>query len=371
MFNNKQLSRRLQTSFYRIDKLILLIVYTLVIIGTIFIYSATKDNPATRSIIIKHVFWVILGTIIMIIIMFYDYRKLKSKALLFNLISIGLLLIVRFAGKTTLGAQRWIKLGPFTIQPSEFVKVAVIIILASFITKKFKDGINSIGDIITVFIPVSIISVLILIQPDLGTTLAIVFIFLTMIFLYGANMKSLIFLGLIALVLALPVYMFGFKDYQKKRVTTFLHPEQDTKGDGWHIIQSKISIGAGGLTGTGIFKGSQSRLSFLPEAQTDFIFSIISEELGFVGSAGVIILYFLLIFFILRPCKFIEDDFGKLILYGVASVFFFHLIVNVGMTMGMMPVTGKPLLFLSYGGSSYMSAFALIGLVQSIKIHID
>ena len=371
MFNNKQLSRRLQTSFYRIDKVILLIVYILVAIGTIFIYSATKDDPATRSIIIKHIFWVILGTIIMIAITFYDYRKLKNKALLFNCLSLALLFIVRFAGKTTLGAQRWIKLGPFTIQPSEFVKVAVIIILASVITKKFKDGINGIGDIILSFIPIIPITILILLQPDLGTTLAIVFMFLTMIFLYGANMKSLIFLGLIALVLALPVYMFGFKDYQKKRVTTFLHPEQDTKGDGWHIIQSKISIGAGGLTGTGIFKGSQSRLSFLPEAQTDFIFSIISEELGFVGSAGVIILYFLLIFFILRPCKFIEDDFGKLILYGVASVFFFHLIVNVGMTMGMMPVTGKPLLFLSYGGSSYMSAFALIGLVQSIKIHID
>ena len=371
MFKNKQLTRRLQTNLHRVDKLILLIVYTLVAIGTIFIYSATKEDPKTQSIIVKHIFWVVLGTGTMIAFTFYDYRKFEKKILILIGVSIGLLLLVKFAGQQRLGAQRWIMIGPFSLQPSEFVKVMVILILGAFITKNYKNGINNILDVIVVFLPISVITVLILIQPDLGSALAIIFIFLSMIFLYGVRLRPLIVMGLMACVLAVPVYMFGLKSYQKTRITTFLNPEQDIRGDGWNIVQSKISIGAGGLTGTGIFKGSQSRLSFLPEAQTDFIFSIISEELGVVGSASVIILYFLLIFFILRPSKVIENEFGKMILYGAASVFFFHLIVNVGMTMGMMPVTGKPLLFLSYGGSSYIASFMIIGLVQSVKIHVD
>lgn len=371
MFKNKQLIRRFQTNFYRIDKIILLIVYTLVIIGTIFIYSATKEDPKTKSIIIKHIFWIILGTGAMIFFTFYDYRKYKNKIFPLILICVGLLLLVMFAGQQRLGAQRWIMLGPFSLQPSEFVKVGAIIIIAAFIYKHYKNGINGIMDIAVIFFPISLIVVLISLQPDLGTTLAIIFIFFSMIFLYGVRIKSLVILGILGCVLAVPTYMFVLKSYQKTRIISFLNPERDLQGDGWNIVQSKISIGAGGLTGTGIFKGSQSRLSFLPEAQTDFIFSIISEELGFVGSASIIVLYFLLIFFIIKPSKIIEDDFGKLILYGAASVFFFHLIVNVGMTMGMMPVTGKPLLFLSYGGSSYLASFILIGLVQSVRIHTD
>ena len=369
MFNNKQLTRRLEVSFNRIDKVILLVVYLLVTVGTIFIYSATKEEG--KTIIIKHIIWVVTGTGLMIFFMFYDYRKLKKKSLWIYLGAIAILVSVLLVGKKTLGAQRWLQFGPITIQPSEFVKVAVIITLAAFICKHFKNGMNGIFDIAVCFLPVSVIAALIYLQPDLGTTLSLVFMFLSMIFMYGARMKSLIILGIFALVISVPVYIFLASDYQKQRVETFLNPEKDLKGSGYHIVQSKISIGSGGISGTGIFKGSQGRLSFLPEAQTDFIFSIISEELGFIGSSIVIILYFLLIFYILRICRLLDDDFGKLILYGIASIFFFHLIVNVGMTMGLMPVTGKPLLFLSYGGSSYMSSFIMIGLVESVKIHVD
>ena len=192
-----------------------------------------------------------------------------------------------------------------------------------------------------------------------------------MIFLYGADMKPIWVIGIVVLLSVYPVYRFVLDDYQRDRVETFLHPEKDRKGSGWHVIQSKISVGAGGALGKGVLQGSQSRLEFLPEAQTDFIFSVISEEMGFVGSALVLFLYFFLIFDIMRISRMVHDNFGKLILYGICGIFFMHVIVNVGMTIGLVPVTGKPLLFLSYGGSYFLSSFIMIGIVESIKIHIE
>ena len=184
-------------------------------------------------------------------------------------------------------------------------------------------------------------------------------------------MKPIWLIGFLVVVSLYPVYKFVLSDYQRTRVTTFLNPEADVQGSGWHVTQSKISVGAGGFTGAGVFQGSQSRLEFLPEAQTDFIFSVISEEWGFVGSTGVILLYFLLIFEIMQVSSFIHDQFGKLILYGISGIFFMHVIVNIGMTIGVVPVTGKPLLFMSYGGSSFLAAFIMIGLVESIKINVE
>ena len=212
---------------------------------------------------------------------------------------------------------------------------------------------------------------LILIQPDLGTTLIIVCAFVFMIFLYGANMKPIWIITIVVMLSVYPVYRFVLSDYQRTRVETFLHPETDRKGSGWHVIQSKISVGAGGVLGKGVLQGSQSRLEFLPEAQTDFIFSVLSEELGFVGSSLVLLLYFGLIYEIMRIARIIQDDFGKLILYGLAGVIFMHVIVNVGMTIGLVPVTGKPLLFMSYGGSSFLASFIMIGIIESIKLHSD
>jgi len=298
-----------------------------------------------------------------------DYRNLKRYVWHIYGIGATLLLIVRFAGKKTLGAQRWISLGPFQLQPSEFVKVGIIIIIAYWIVTKYKDGINNLQDIIGSILPTMPLILLVLIQPDLGTTLITVSAFLFMIFLYGADMKPIWIIGLVVLLSVYPVYRFVLSSYQRTRVETFLHPETDRKGSGWHVIQSKISVGAGGALGKGVLQGSQSRLEFLPEAQTDFIFSVLSEELGFLGSSLVLLLYFGLIYEIMRISRIIQDDFGRLILYGMAAVIFMHVIVNVGMTIGLVPVTGKPLLFMSYGGSSFLASFIMIGIVESVKVH--
>lgn len=365
MFQKQRLTDRIKNSIFRMDKMILSIVYALTIISTIFVYSATRQN----GMVIRNILWIAIGTILVFAIASIDYKILKLY--IWHIYGIGavLLLLVRFAGKKTLGAQRWIALGPFQLQPSEFVKVGIILIIAYWIVTRYREGINNLKDIIGSILPALPLILLILIQPDLGTTLITISSFLFMIFLYGADMKPIWVIGIVVLLSVYPVYRFVLDDYQRDRVETFLHPEKDRKGSGWHVIQSKISVGAGGIMGKGVLQGSQSRLEFLPEAQTDFIFSVLSEELGFVGSSLVLLLYFMLIYEIMRIARIIQDDFGRLILYGLAGVIFMHVIVNVGMTIGLVPVTGKPLLFMSYGGSSFLASFIMIGIIESIKIH--
>ena len=357
MFRNQKLMiEEIKNNIFRMDKMILLIVYALVTISTVFVYSATRQC----GMVIKNILWIAVGSILVLLLSYMDYRNLKRYVWHIYGIGVTLLLIVRFAGKKTLGAQRWISLGPFQLQPSEFVKVGIIIIIAYWIVTKYKDGINNLQDIIGSILPTMPLILLVLIQPDLGTTLITVSAFLFMIFLYGADMKPIWIIGLVVLLSVYPVYRFVLSSYQRTRVETFLHPETDRKGSGWHVIQSKISVGAGGALGKGVLQGSQSRLEFLPEAQTDFIFSVLSEELGFLGSSLVLLLYFGLIYEIMRISRIIQDDFGRLILYGMAAVIFMHVIVNVGMTIGLVPVTGKPLLFMSYGGSSFLASFIMI-----------
>ena len=369
MFGNFNFINTIKFNAYKIDKQLLVISYLLTLISTIFVYSATRSI----KYIILNTMWIVIGTITMMSISFFDYKKLKNY--LWQLYGIGiiLMLLVRIIGKKTLGAQRWIKLGPITIQPSEFVKIIIIIILAYWITSRFKRGIRSLKDLMMAFLPAIPLLILILAQPDLGTTLIVTFSYGCMIFLYKTN--PLLIAGIIISILLIfgtyPLYKPLLSDYQQKRVETFLNPEQDKQGGGWQVTQSKISVGAGGFIGSGIFKGSQSRLEFLPEAQTDFIFSIISEETGFLGSSIVLGLYFWLIYSLIKISKKIDDDFGKLLLYGIAGIFLFHVLINVGMTLGLAPVTGKPLLFLSYGGSSFLSSFMLIGLAESVKVNSD
>ena len=351
MFRNQRLTEIIKGNIIKMDKMILLVVYSLVTISTIFVYSATRSN----KFVIQNIIWISIGTLLWFGIS----------------LSAGLLLLVRFAGKKTLGAQRWIKLGPFQLQPSEFVKIGIIVIIAFWIVYRYSKGINNLKDIIGSFLPALPLILLILLQPDLGTTLITVCSFVFMIFLYGADMKPIWIIGIIVLLSIYPIYRFVLSDYQRTRVETFLDPEKDSRGSGWHVTQSKISVGAGGLYGKGVLQGSQSRLEFLPEPQTDFIFSVVSEETGFIGSTLVILLYFLLILNIMRISKLTQDRFARLILYGISGIFFMHVIVNIGMTIGLVPVTGKPLLFLSYGGSSFLSSFIMIGLVESIKINIE
>ena len=367
MFQNQRLMEKIKTNLLLMDKMILFFVYSLVTISTIFVYSATRS----QKFVVQNLIWIGLGTFLLLLLSFVDYREYKKYIREIYGLSAVLLILVRIAGKKTLGAQRWLKIGPFQLQPSEFVKIAIIVIIAFWIVEKYKNGINNLKDIIGAILPVVPLIILILTQPDLGTTLITLTSFVFMIFLYGANMKPIWIIGFVILLSVYPVYKYVLKDYQRTRVENFLNPEKDLRGSGWHVTQSKISVGAGGITGKGVLQGSQSRLEFLPEAQTDFIFSVISEEMGFVGSTMVLLLYFLLIFNLMRITRFISNQFGKLIISGICGIFFMHVIVNVGMTIGLVPVTGKPLLFMSYGGSSFLSSFIMIGLAQSIRIHSE
>ena len=363
MIDNKRTLALLKNRISKLDKPLLAIVYTLVFISTLFVYSATRSMSYVRN----NLLWIGIGTLILFVIALTDYRASKRFINGIYIFSILMLIYTRFLGVTKLGAKRWIDLGFIQIQPSEFVKIFVVMILAFGIVKNFSNGINNLKDIIASFFPAIPILGLLLIQPDLGTTLILCFSFLCILILSRANLKPIVAIFIALAIFSVPIYTFVLQDYQKVRIQTFLNPEKDIKNKGWHVAQSKISIGSGGVVGKGYLEGSQSRLKFLPESQTDFIFSVIGEEIGFLGSAFVLLLYFLLIYSLINISKIINDDYGRIILYGISGIFLAHVIINVGMTLGIVPVTGKPLLLMSYGGSSFLSSFAMIGLAQSIK----
>lgn len=362
---NQRIINKINDKIRKIDKTLLFLTYLLISISMLFIYSATRDI----RILEQNLVFIGMGTFILILSFFIDYRITKSYIKIIYIFSITILLFVNLFGRTILGAKRWIRIMGFQLQPSEFIKILLIMILAYWLVKKFSKGINNLWDIVLGIAPITPMIASILYQPDLGTTMIILFMYFCMIFLYGVNMKPIIVIAITMLVLSVPIYHFVLPDYQKQRVQTFIHPETDITGSGWHITQSKISIGSGGFTGSGILKGSQSRLKFLPEPQTDFIFSVIGEEIGFIGSTFVLLIYFALIYKLIAISRQTIDSYGRLIIYGIVSIFLGHLIVNVGMTIGLVPVTGKPLLFMSYGGSALLSSFMLIGLAESIKIH--
>ncbi len=358
---------KFKDKLFKFDKTLVILTYILVIISTIFVYSASRS----MAYVYKNIIWIVTGTFVLFLSFFIDYSVTKKYIWYLYTFSIMLLLGVMFFGKRTLGAQRWISIGGIQLQPSEFVKIVAIMVLAYWIIVKFRNGINTIFDMIIGILPIIPLLFLMLKQPDLGTTLIICFAYMCILFLNDANMKPIVIIISVALVMSVPVYKYVLTDYQRNRVEVFLNPEKDVKNKGWHVTQSKISIGSGGIAGMGLLQGSQSRLKFLPEPQTDFIFSVIAEEIGFIGSTFVLIIYFGLIYTMLKISRLVEDEYGRLIIYGIAGIFLAHVIVNVGMTLGLVPVTGKPLLFVSYGGSSMLSSFMMISLVENIKIHSE
>ena len=282
---------------------------------------------------------------------------------MFNLI---LLILVMLVGQTALGAQRWIALGPISIQPSEFSKLIMIIALAAMLEKR-GGKINTITDLAPVAAYVGVPFLLVLKQPDLGTSLVFLAIFFGMVFVAGVRLRLL--LGIFGAGLAaMPVLWHFLKDYQKMRIMVFMDPNVDPLGAGYHIIQSKIAIGSGMLFGKGLFGGTQSQLNFLPENHTDFIFSVVGEELGFVGCAILLLLYLVVLWRGIRIAQDASDMFGRLLAVGITSMIAFHVLINVGMTMGIMPVTGIPLPLMSYGVSSLTTNIMAIAILLNIQL---
>lgn len=365
-------SREIKLFFKKLKKMnnyLLVNALIIVAISVSTIYSATISKG--ESFYIKESIWGVIGVVAYFVVSFIDYRKYFKYYKLLYVLNIILLASVLIFGVSRLGAQRWISLGPISIQPGEVGKVLIVITLSAFLTTNFREKFIGFRGIIIAGLHIAPVLLLILKQPDLGTTLIIVMSCGVIMFMYNLEWKTIILLVVSGGIFVPFSYFFLLKDYQRQRVLTFLNPENDLLGSGWNVTQSMIAIGSGELYGKGFLKSTQSKLRFLPEAHTDFIVSVFLEERGFLGGVVLFVLYVILIMQILYIADTTKDSFGKLVCYGIGSIFFFHFVINVGMTMGIMPVTGKPLLLMSYGGTSLLISFIMLGIVQSIRINRD
>lgn len=355
-------------SFKKFDFALLVTTILLCIYGIIIIYSATLSFNST-SYVETQTISTIIGLIAILVLMFFDYQILEKLYIPIYILSIGLLVAVLLVGvgDEQWGSRSWLYIGSFGFQPAEFAKLGVIISLAKIIDKN-KEEINSLKVLAKVLIFALIPVALILRQPDLGT--AIVFVFFTAVMLFVAGLRIKYFLiALGAGILSLPIVWLQMDNYQKERILNFLNPERDVSNTGYQALQSKIAIGSGKIFGRGLFSGTQTQLNYLPEKHTDFIFAVIVEELGFIGGAVLLILYFILLMRMINIAKNTSDTFASLVVTGIASLMFFHIFQNVGMTIGLMPITGIPLPFMSYGGTFQLINLVCVGIVLSIGLH--
>ncbi len=353
----------------RMDQTLLITVLVLAAIGITVIASATHANMADLQnrfdFVVRQSVFFFVGLTAAGFGLRFDYRKLYRWVPLLYCVNALILLVVKFAGTSALGAQRWIQIGPITLQPSEFAKLFMIICLARLLSNH-PEGFQTWKSLLPVAGLMILPFFLVFIQPDLGTSLVFGAIALGMLFLSGLRMKLLKQAVLALLVMLPPIWMFLLHDYQKERILVLFDPQMDPFGAGYHVIQSKISIGSGGFLGQGLFAGTQSQLNFLPENHTDFIFSVIGEELGFLGAIFLLFLYFLLLYRGIMISRSAGDSFGSLLAGGIVSMWLFQIFINVGMTLGIMPVTGIPLPFMSYGGSALIVNLFSAGLLMNI-----
>lgn len=347
-----------------IDWILYLIPVLLVAAGLAVIYSLTYFNDRV-SLFYGQIEYAIIGFVAMIILTFWDYRNLKGLAVYLYLLSLVLLVVLLFYGKTALGATRWLNLGFFQLQPSELMKIVIIITLAKIFADK--QGEIKFRHIIFAGIITLIPAVLILKQPDLGTVSVLVAGALAVILASGLK-RNQIFAIIGLILVALPIVWFSLKDYQRQRIYTFINPAADPYGSGYNVLQSTITIGSGGLLGRGLGHGPQSQLNFLPIAHTDFIFAGVAEASGLVGSVILIILLLILVIKVISVALISKDGFGTLLAVGFAVILLFQMTVNIGMNLGLAPVTGIPLPFVSHGGSSLILNLAMIGILQSIYL---
>ena len=337
--------------------------------GCLMIYSASKGGPAGLGQVERQLLWVPIGLILGAVAASLDCSVLQRIAGKLYWINLFLLVGVLAVGLSSKGAQRWIGYGPIRIQPSEFAKVILIIALATFLVKRM-DRIRTFETFALSLLYLSVPMLLIFRQPDLGTSLVLLGIWLTMLFVMGTDARNILMFVCVCAVAGVAVFhVHGvLKDYQKKRIVSFVDPAADPRGSGYQVTQSRIAIGSGQLTGRGFLRGTQREARFIPEQHTDFIFTVVGEELGFVGSAALLALYFTLVWRGLHIMSATEDSIARAIAAGVVGMFLFHIVVNTGMTLGIMPVTGVPLPMFSYGGSSLLANLVAIGLLQGISM---
>lgn len=346
---------------------ILICTVLLIGIGMVALYSATQSSGFDE--LKKQAMWLIISIPIVILIISIDYETIVKFSPIGYGIILVLLVLVLFTTPVN-GATSWFEIGPFSFQPAEFAKVFVILLLAKGITKaqeQEKSDISKPKKLFLVLLIVMVPVLLIIKQPDYGTALAFLVATVCMLFASGINKKYIIG-AIVSVIIVIPLlYFFVLPEHAKTRIDVFLNPNLDPRGSGYNVIQSKLAIGTGQLFGMGITKGNQTQLGFLYPKTTDFIFSVIGEEMGFIVGAGIIVLYVILITKAINIAKTAKDDLGAYIAIGITGIFLFHMVENIGMTMGLLPITGVPLPFVSYGGSSLLTNLILVGLLLNIS----
>lgn len=367
-------SRRLQSvggagvSLWKHFDWILLAATVLIsLFGLLMIYSATSEpGPlALSTFVLKQGIYLVVGLVLMTLLASIDYRFLANWTWVIYAFTLVLLGLVFLIGRTTYGSTRWIDVGPVPVQPSELAKLAMVLVLARFLSERPR-GQSSLYRFLGSLLLVGVPFAMVFLQPDLGTSLVLVAVWVSLTLVSGTRPKYLFWLGALSIPAAFIAWRWLLKPYQIARVAVFLNPDASPLDDGYNIIQARISIGSGGLTGEGFMAGTQSQLHYLRVQHTDFIASVIGEEFGFLGMMVVLSVFGILLWRMLRVARLARDTYGELIAAGVATIFLFQIFVNMGMNMQLMPVTGIPLPFLSYGGSSMVTLLAAQGVLQSI-----
>lgn len=347
------------------DWALLIVTFVICAIGVLQIFSATLDTP-WRDAWWKQIIWIGFGLVLMWGITLVDYHTLLGRVPVLYGLSLAGLIATFFIGRSAFGARRWIVVGGVRLQVSEFVKLVIILLIAWYLSDLKNDKLEA-RDLLKLGVLVALPMVLVLKQPDLGTALTYLPVLVVGVILAGLRWQHAAAI-VVALALTLPVGYAFLKDYQKARLLSFIDPSRDPKGSGYQVIQSEIAVGSGGIWGQGVTRGTQTQLRFLPVPHTDFIFSAFAEEHGFVGVVVVLGLYFLLLMQVVQNAQMAPDRAGMYLCMGVAALLLFHVLVNVGMVVGRMPVTGIPLPLMSSGGSNIWSVFLMLGLVNNVRL---
>jgi rod shape determining protein RodA len=358
-----------RTIFKRIDWNFVLVILALNLVGLINLYSATHGphSADVEPLFLNQIVWLAAGWSCFFISTLVDYSYISRIAYVTFFLNLGAILYVTFYGKVALGAQRWIDLGFFHYQPSETMKLCLIMVMAKILAIRSTHGPGmGLKQLLWPLFIMGVPFVLVVEQPDLGTAMMLAAIGGTMI-LFCKIRKSILATCVIAAMVALPVaWKYALRDYQRARVENFLSPSNDPRGSGYNSIQSKIAVGSGKILGKGFRKGTQSQLEFLPERHTDFIYSVLSEEHGFVGSVTTLALFCVLFLIGIRIASTARDKFGALMTVGILAYVFWHMFVNMGMVIGVLPIVGVPLPLLSYGGSSMLTTMTALGIISSV-----
>ena len=367
-------SRSIQSSLSFRDKLLSIdyvLVVSILILGIVSMFAMySTDGGEFKYHTKSHIVRFSVFFLMFFMLSFIQIRFWHGSSYIIYLLVLILLVAVKYFGLTSSGSQRWLNFYFMNLQPSELMKIGLILFLAKYYHRISIENINRVKFL---FLPVVVLVtpvLLVIAQPDLGTSLLIAASGLVVAWLAGVRFKFF-FYSFIALISFLPVAISFLKPYQKSRILTFLNPEKDPLGAGYQIIQSKIAIGSGGLFGKGFLNGSQSYLDYLPEKHTDFIFTLFSEEFGFFGSMFILILYSIIIFRLIKIGNVTRSNFGKLYCYGFGTAFFIYVVVNMGMVLGLLPIVGAPLPIMSYGGSSMLAIMLGLGIAMSCRIHKD